>query len=211
MGLFASPNRAAIMNSLPATERGAGAGMTTTFQNSATVLSIGIFFTVITIGLAASLPSHLFAGLTAQGVSPAAARQIAELPPIGVLFASFLGFNPIQQLLGPSGALRHLTAQQSATLTGHQFFPQLISAPFAQGVHYAFDFAIVCSIVAAAASWMRGGKYVHREAPLIGEIEEGWIDETDLVLPSMDTGSNFAVRPETAVAADGEPAPRRDR
>jgi MFS family permease len=211
MGLFASPNRAAIMNSLPASERGAGAGMTTTFQNSATVLSIGIFFTVITIGLAASLPSHLYAGLTAQGVSPAAARQIAQLPPIGVLFASFLGFNPIQQLLGPSGALRHLTAQQSSTLTGHQFFPQLISAPFAQGVHYAFDFAIVCSIVAAAASWMRGGKYLHQEMPLIDEIEEGWIDETDLVLPSMDTGANFVVRPETAVAADGDLRPPRDR
>ncbi len=210
MGLFASPNRAAIMNSLPASERGAGAGMTTTFQNSATVLSIGIFFTVITVGLAASLPSHLFAGLTAEGVPAAAAHQIAQLPPIGVLFASFLGFNPVQQLLGPSGALHHLTAQQTATLTGHQFFPQLISAPFAKGVHYAFDFAILCSLVAAAASWMRGGKYVYHEAPLVDEVEAGWIDETDLVLPSMNTGSNFPARAETAMASDGEATPPRE-
>src|SRR5262249_25791497 len=193
MGLFASPNRAAIMNSLPPDERGAGSGMTTTFQNSATVLSIGIFFTVITLGLAASMPKHLYSGLTANGVSSAAAHQAANLPPIGVLFASFLGFNPIQQLLGPSGALTHLTAQQSATLTGHEFFPQLISTPFAQGIHYAFDFAILCSLVAAAASWMRGKKYVYHQGPLSTEVEAGLIDETDLALPAIDAGPRAAL------------------
>ncbi len=133
MGLFASPNRVAIMNSLPPQERGAGAGMTTTFQNSATVLSIGIFFSVITVGLAASLPAHLYAGLTAQGVPAGAAHTIAHLPPIGILFASFLGYNPVQQLLGPSGVLQHLTPHQVSALTGHQFFPALISSPFAPG------------------------------------------------------------------------------
>jgi MFS family permease len=180
MGLFASPNRAAIMNSLPPDQRGAGAGMATTFQNSATVLSIGIFFTVITLGLAASLPGHLYAGLTARGVPDSAAHQLASLPPIGVLFASFLGYNPIQELLGRTGALAHLSPQHAATLTGHQFFPELISGPFAQGVHYAFDFAIACSLVAAAASWLRGGKYVHHAAPLAEEAEAGWIDEVGI-------------------------------
>ena len=198
MGLFASPNRAAIMNSLPPQERGAGAGMTTTFQNSATVLSIGIFFSVVTLGLASSLPGHLYAGLTAQGVPSAAAHQIAHLPPIGVLFASFLGYNPIQQLLGPSGVLQHLNPHQLAALTGHQFFPQLISSPFAQGVHYAFDFAIVCSLVAAAASWLRGGKYVYHAGPITNEIEEGWIDEGDIALPSLDTGSTATTFGTTA-------------
>ena len=198
MGLFASPNRAAIMNSLPPQERGAGAGMTTTFQNSATVLSIGIFFSVVTLGLASSLPGHLYAGLTAQGVPSAAADQIAHLPPIGVLFASFLGYNPIQQLLGPSGVLQHLNPHQLAALTGHQFFPQLISSPFAQGVHYAFDFAIVCSLVAAAASWLRGGKYVYHAGPITNEIEEGWIDEGDIALPSLDTGSTATTFGTTA-------------
>ncbi len=205
MGLFASPNRAAIMNSLPPDERGAGSGMTTTFQNSATVLSIGIFFTVITLGLAASMPGHLYAGLTAHGVSSASAREVANLPPIGVLFASFLGFNPIQQLLGPSGALQHLTAQQASALTGHEFFPQLISTPFAQGIHYTFDFAIACSLVAAAASWMRGKKYVYRQAGLSSEVEVGLIDETDLALPAMDTGVH------SAVVTDLPPVARRDR
>jgi MFS family permease len=158
MGMFASPNRAGIMNSLPADQRGAGAGMATTFQNSATVLSIGVFFTVLTIGLVSALPSHLYQGLTASGVPPASATQISHLPPIGVLFASFLGYNPVQQILQSSGVLHHLSQAQVAHLTGHQFFPQLISPPFAQGLHYAFDFAIFCSLVAAVASWLRGGK-----------------------------------------------------
>jgi hypothetical protein len=135
--------------------------------------------------LAASLPSHLYAGLTAQGVPAGAAHQISHLPPIGVLFASFLGFNPIQQLLGPSGVLQHLNPHQASVLTGHQFFPELISTPFGQGVHYAFDFAIVCSLVAAAASWLRGAKYVHGQASLVEEVESGWIDETDVSLPAV--------------------------
>jgi MFS family permease len=202
MGLFASPNRAAIMNSLPPGDRGAGAGMTTTAQNSATVMSIGIFFTVITLGLAASLPGHLYTGLTAAGIAPAAAHQIAGLPPIGVLFSSFLGYNPIQKLLEPSGALQHLSPDKVAHLTGHEFFPQLISSSFAQGIHYAFDFAILCSLVAAGASWMRGGKYVHTEAPLPQEVEYGWIDETDLAMPALDAGAG-----QVYTGADANPGP----
>jgi MFS family permease len=194
MGLFASPNRAAVMNSLPPNERGAGSGMATTFQNSASVLAIGFFFTVITIGLAASLPHHLYAGLTAEGVPPAKAHQIAGLPPIGVLFASFLGYNPVQQLLGQAGVLQHLTPQQVAALTGHKYFPGLISSPFAQGVHYAVDFAVACSLVAAAASWMRGGKYVYRDTSLGAEIEAGWIDEADINGPIIEPSSSDAVR-----------------
>jgi MFS family permease len=158
MGMFASPNRAAIMNSLPADQRGAGAGMATTFQNSAMVLSIGIFFSVITLGLASSLPGHLYAGLVANGVPAAQATRIASLPPIGALFASLLGYNPIQQLLASAGpaATSHLSAAQMAHITSRSFFPHLITAPFGTGIHYAFSFAIVCSAVAAVASLLRG-------------------------------------------------------
>ncbi len=158
MGMFASPNRAAIMNSLPADQRGAGAGMATTFQNSAMVLSIGIFFSVITLGLASSLPGHLYAGLVANGVPAAQATRIASLPPIGALFASLLGYNPIQQLLASAGpaATSHLIAAQMAHITSRSFFPHLITAPFGTGIHYAFSFAIVCSAVAAVASLLRG-------------------------------------------------------
>jgi MFS family permease len=176
MGLFASPNRAAIMNSLPADQRGAGAGMTTTFQNSATVLSIGIFFTVITIGLASALPSHLYSGLVANGVPPATASRLSHLPPIGTLFASLLGYNPIQQVLSSSPGLTHsLSAAQLQNLTGRSYFPKLISAPFGSGIHLAFAFAIGCSVVAAVASLMRG-KHVRTAGRGSGTPGASWPD-----------------------------------
>ncbi len=161
MGLFASPNRAGIMNSLPADQRGVGAGMSATFQNSAMVLSIGIFFSLIILGLSASLPSHLYAGLTAQGVPAADATRLSHLPPTAVMFAALLGYNPIQMLLGP--ALAKLPAHSAAYLTGHSFFPSLISGPFQSGLQLAFDFSIAACLIAAVASLLRGKRYVHDE------------------------------------------------
>ncbi|MFC5993219.1 MFS transporter [Pseudonocardia hispaniensis] len=150
MGLFASPNRAQIMNSLPARARGAGAGMTATFQNTAMVLSIGIFFSLMIAGLSQHLPVVLADGLVQHGVPVADAHAIAQLPPVGVLFAAFLGYNPIQQLLG--GTLGGLPADQAAYLTGRSFFPELISGPFSDGLATAFLFAVVACAIAAVAS-----------------------------------------------------------
>jgi MFS family permease len=163
MGLFASPNRAGIMNSLPPEQRGVGAGMSATFQNSAMVLSIGIFFTLIILGLASTLPHTLTAGLTAQGLPHAAAAKIAGLPPVSIMFAALLGYNPVKTLLGP--ALSKLSPSHAAYLTGHRFFPSLISAPFEHGLSIAFDFAIAACLVAAVASLLRGRKYVHGMDP----------------------------------------------
>jgi len=162
MGLFASPNRASIMNSLPPNRRGVGAGMSTTFQNAAMVLSIGIFFSLMVSGLARSLPQTMSAGLIAQGVPVADAMQVAALPPVAVLFASLLGYNPIQTLLGPT-VLHQLPAGHAAYLTGRGFFPALISQPFSDGLTIAFGFAILACLIAAIASWLRGGKYVYAE------------------------------------------------
>jgi MFS family permease len=162
-GMFASPNQAGIMNSLPPHQRGAGAGMAATFQNSAQVLSIGIFFTLIIIGLSAALPHALQSGLTAQGVPAAYAAKVAHLPAVDSLFAAFLGFNPIKTLLAP--ILPHLSHARVVYLTGRAFFPQLISAPFMNGLREAFDFAIAASLIATVASWLRGGKYIHEETP----------------------------------------------
>jgi MFS family permease len=155
MGAFASPNRASVMNSLPPEDRGAGGGMNQTFQNSAQVLSIGIFFTLMIVGLSASLPRTLTAGLIAHGVPPAAAHQVGQAPPISVLFAAFLGYDPIQELV-PHQVLAHLSHANQAALSGRDFFPQLIAGPFRSGLHEAFAFAIVACLVAAAASWSRG-------------------------------------------------------
>jgi MFS family permease len=159
-GLFMSPNRAGVMNSLPPEHRGAGSGMNTTFQNSAQVLSIGIFFSLMIVGLSATLPSSMYQGLVQQGVSPQVANGVAHLPPVSTLFAAFLGYNPIQHLLGPT-VLAHLPAAQAATLQGRSFFPHLISVPFRHGLHTAFNFAIAACLVAAGASWSRGRRYVH--------------------------------------------------
>jgi MFS family permease len=164
MGMFAAPNRAAVMNSLPPGDRGAGGGMNQTFQNSAQVLSIGIFFTLLVIGLASSLPATLDSGLQAHGISAAVAHHASQAPPISILFAAFLGYNPVQHLVG-SEALAALPAHAHATLTGSSFFPDLIAAPFRDGLDTAFTFAIVTCLVAAAASSLRGGRYHHGEEP----------------------------------------------
>ncbi len=160
MGLFASPNRAAVMNSLPPQDRGAGGGMNQTFQNSAQVLSVGIFFTLMILGLAANLPHALATGLQAHGVSAASAHSASGVPPVSILFAAFLGYNPIEHLVGPH-VLGALPAHSQAALTGRTFFPHLISGPFSSGLHEAFLFAIVACLIAAAASLARGGKYHH--------------------------------------------------
>jgi MFS family permease len=157
MGMFASPNRAAVMNSLPPADRGAGGGMNQTFQNSAQVLSIGIFFTLMIVGLASTLPHALTTGLESHGVPASTADQIAHLPPVSILFAAFLGYNPIQHLVGPH-VLGALSAHDQAALTGSAFFPNLISDPFRTGLHSAFAFAIVACLVGAAASLLRGGR-----------------------------------------------------
>jgi MFS family permease len=167
MGAFAAPNRAGVMNSLPAAHRGAGGGMNQTFQNSAQVLSIGIFFTLMIIGLSATLPHSLEAGLTASGVSHATAAQVAQLPPISVLFAAFLGYNPAQELLGPH-VLSQLSPQNAAAISGRGFFPHLIAGPFRHGLHEAFLFAIAACLVAAVASWSRGKRV---ESPAISATE----------------------------------------
>ena len=162
-GLFAAPNATSIMNSVPADQRGAASGMRGTFMNSGSALSIGIFFSLMVAGLASSLPTSLRTGLTAQGVPGNVADQVAGLPPVGSLFASFLGYNPIQTLLEPSGTLDHLSAHQAATLTGKQFFPQLISQPFHDGLVVVFLAAAVMSLVAAAASALTGAQYFHQD------------------------------------------------
>ncbi len=165
MGCFASPNRAGVMNSLPARDRGAGGGMNSTFMNSAQVFSLGIFFSLMIAGLAATLPRTLSAGLIAHGVPAAAAHRIGQQPPVAILFASFLGYNPVQHLLGP-GVLHALPAASASLLTGRAYFPALISGPFRSGLHVAFAFSIAACLIAAAASWSRGKRYVAAEHEL---------------------------------------------
>ena len=163
MGLFSAPNAAAIMNSVPARQRGAASGMLATFQNSGFVLSIGIFFSLMIAGLASTLPTTMAKGLMSQGVPAGLAHQVAATPPVASLFATFLGYNPIKELLGPTGILNHLPPHNVAVLTGKRFFPHLISGPFHHGLVLVFSMAIILLVIAAIASLLRGKRYVYDE------------------------------------------------
>jgi MFS family permease len=162
-GLFSAPNTTGIMNSVPANQRGAASGMRGTLFNSGTSLSIGVFFSLMIVGLASTLPHTLTAGLEAHHVPADVATQIGHAPPVGSLFAAFLGYNPVQSLLG-SRTLAALPASDSKTLTGHTFFPSLISGPFHHGLVIVFVMAIAMSVIGAVASMLRGGRYVHDDA-----------------------------------------------
>ncbi|HET9654989.1 MAG TPA: MFS transporter [Kineosporiaceae bacterium] len=155
-GMFASPNTAAIMNSVPPDQRGAAAGMRGTFFNAGSSLSIGVFFSLMVVGLASTLPRTLTSGLVAHGVPGPVADRIGGLPPVGTLFASFLGYNPIGSLLGATGVLKSLPPEQAATLTGNRFFPDLISGPFHSGLVVVFVAAAVMMVIAAVASLLTG-------------------------------------------------------
>ncbi|HEY5251302.1 MAG TPA: MFS transporter [Acidimicrobiales bacterium] len=199
MAAFGSPNRTGVMNSLPAEHRGAGSGMNTTFQNSAQVFSIGIFFTLMIVGLSSTLPHSLYQGLTAHGVPSAIADRAAHLPPVSTLFAAFLGYNPIEHLIGAS-TLKHLSAGQQKVLLGHGFFPGLITAPFRAGLHAALDFAIVASVLAAAASWSRGAMYVHPDQVKVATVEPGETTTVSNTVPAEDAEES---EPAGVVARSG--------
>ncbi|MEV6924933.1 MFS transporter [Dactylosporangium sp. NPDC051485] len=163
-GLFAAPNTSLIMSSVPAHMRGAASGMRATFQNAGMVLSIGVFFSLMIAGLSSSLPNSLSTGLTSQGVPAQAAAQIAGLPPVGTLFAAFLGYNPIQSLLGPQ-LLGQLPPSNAATLTGREFFPHLVSGPFHDGLMIVFWMAIAMALIGGLASLIKPGKHEINPAP----------------------------------------------
>ena len=160
MGAFASPNTASIMNAVPPEHRGASSGMRATFQNVASSLSLTLIFTLVVAGLSASLPGALFGRLTAAGIPSSVATQISGIPPVGALFSAFLGYNPMASLIPPS-VLAGLPAAARATVLSNSFFPQLLAGPFHDGLQIAFSVCVVLSLGAAAASWLRGRRYIH--------------------------------------------------
>lgn len=159
-GMFSSPNTSSIMGSVPAEQRGAASGMRATFQNSGSLVSIGIFFSIVTIGLASSLPTTLFSGLTQAGVPTTTANTIAHLPPTAALFAAFLGYNPMATLI-PAPVLHALPLAKQVNLLGHSFFPNLISQPFMIGLHGVFYLSAGMCFIAAVASFLRGKRYTY--------------------------------------------------
>ena len=159
-GMFAAPNTSSMMSAVPARFRGVASGMRATFQNSGTAISIGLFFSLMIGGLSSRLPTTLTNGLVHQGVSHAVAQHVGSLPPVSSLFASMLGVNPLRHLLAPSGALAKLSSSAQQTITGHEFFPGLLSGPFHDGLVIVFAVSAALSVFAGLASLLRGGRYV---------------------------------------------------
>lgn len=163
MGMFAAPNTTAIMNSVPSSQRGASSGMRATFQNTGMALSMTLYFTILILGMAHSLPPILYKGLLNAGVPSAAAQQISEMPPTSALFAAFLGYNPMQQLIPPH-VLSSLSATAKEMLLDKQFFPNTIAPAVMSSLRIAFYISAGMSAVAAIASFLRGKRYVHGES-----------------------------------------------
>jgi MFS family permease len=159
-GSFAAPNTASIMNAVPPEHRGVSSGMRATFQNVAQSLSMTFVFTLVIAGLSAHLPGAMFSHLTAAGVPDQLATKLSGIPPSGALFAAFLGYNPMATLI-PAQVLATLPSATQATILSNSFFPQLLAAPFLDGLRIAFGVCVALSIAAAAASWMRGPRYIH--------------------------------------------------
>lgn len=157
-GIFTAPNTAAIMSSVPASQRGAASGVRATFFNAGSSLSIGIFFSLMILGLAATLPDAMSRGLQQQGVSAAVANEVANTPPVGSLFAAFLGYNPIAELLAPHNALQQ-PGVNAEVLTGKTFFPNLIIEPFHSGLVVVFGAAALMMVIGAIASMFNPGRY----------------------------------------------------
>ena len=210
MGLFASPNRAAVMNSLPPDQRGAGAGMSGVFQNAAMVLSMGIFFTLMISGIASVLPQSLYHGLVAQHVPVTAAAAVSHLPPITSLFASLLGYNPMAKLL-PAAVIAHLPAHLLATLRSRSFFPTLLAKPFSDGLTIAFTFGAAACALAALASLLRGGKYVHGQGTVPAAAGEAAAAvEASSPLPPVASGHAAGAGSDPGRLAAGSTRPAAD-
>ena len=214
MGLLAAPNSAAIMNAVPASARGAASGIRATGMNAGMVLSMGGFFTLMAVGLASRLPSTLYGGLVKLGITPAAAHQISTTPPVGTLFAAFLGDNPIKALVGQIDPqqLQPGSGVDVATLTGRRFFPELISEPFRHGLAIAFATSIVMLLIAAVASLMRGARFVHEEPavdPAHGSVPVAVAREAAGLdgIPQQDVAFEQALADGQSMARAGQPKP----
>lgn len=168
MGMFSAPNTTAIMNSVPAAQRGASSGMRSTLQNSGSAMSMTLYFTILIIGLVRNLPPILYQGLIRAGVSAAVAQRAAGMPPTTALFAAFLGYNPMQSLLGADG-IASLSAPVKAVVLGNQFFPNAIAPAVMSSLRLAFYVSAVLSSIAAVASFLRGKRYVHEEGTALAD------------------------------------------
>ena len=161
MGMFASPNTASVMNSVPAEHRGSASGMRSTMQNTGSVIGLSILFTLVLLVLSRDLPSSLAAAASQTG-APQLSSALTQIPPTAAIFAAFLGYNPMGTVLNqlPSNLRNSLSPQTVAVLTGKVWFPTAIANAFMSSLGVALYFNVALAVVAAAASVLRGKRYV---------------------------------------------------
>jgi len=156
-GMFASPNTSSIMGTVPPERRSSAAGMLFTLQNTGTTVGLTVLFTEVVAALGTSLPSAMSTALTNAGASQLA-PYLSNIPPTIALFAAFLGYNPMHEIIArlPSSAGAHLNTQAVSTITATTWFPNAIAQSFMGALHVALYLNAGLAIVAAVASLMRG-------------------------------------------------------
>ncbi len=162
-GMFASPNTASIMNSVPPEHRGAASGMRATLQNTGQTISLAVFFTIVLEELAGSLPRALSEAAAGAGAPTAIAYLFSKIPPTGALFAAFLGYNPVSSILSQLQAsqVSQLSSATLATITSTHWFPTVIATPFMNALGASFYIGAGISVVAAVSSAFRGRVYIY--------------------------------------------------
>jgi MFS family permease len=178
-GMFASPNTASIMNSVPPEHRGAASGMRATLQNTGQTISLAIFFTIVLEILAGKLPSVLSSAVVSAGAPSALAYAFSKIPPTGALFAAFLGYNPVASILQqlPPSIRSAIPSSALNVLTGKHWFPTVIASPFMQALSVSFYIGAAISLVAAVSSALRGRVYIYdanrevEQQPLNNKLE----------------------------------------
>ncbi|HEY3360295.1 MAG TPA: MFS transporter [Methanosarcina sp.] len=177
-GMFASPNSSSIMNSVPPQNRGVASGMLSTLGNSASTLSMSVFFTIVIIGIQKAFPGAVhnsFASLGSSQIAPALqqlANQLATMSPTNALFSAFLGYNPMISILKSMGSsiVSSIPQQIVTTLTSNYWFPQTLQQAFMPALRISFIIGAVLCGIAAVLSAMRGQRYVYEAYNSVSEI-----------------------------------------
>ncbi|MEM0288016.1 MAG: MFS transporter [Nitrososphaerota archaeon] len=165
-GMFASPNTASLMNSVPPEHRGVASGMRATMQNTGQTISLAVFFVIIIGALTQNLPQVLSSALVTVG-APQLAPIFSHISPTGALFAAFLGYNPMSSVLqqissmGDPQLVNSIPPSVINTLTSTTWFPNAIAPAFMSALKLSFYVGAALSVVAAIFSALRGNPFIY--------------------------------------------------
>ncbi len=158
MGLFMAPNTSAVMSSVPPESRGSASGMLTTMRNVGTTASMGIFFTILILGLTSILPGTIFSGLTTAGLGSSLSKTISsQIPPTDAIFSALLGISPMKEIVSllPSSVSSGIPTSVISTITARTWFPGVFAPAFMSSLRIVFYSAFAITLTGAALSLFR--------------------------------------------------------